>query len=164
VQRVVDQPDEGRDLVRGPARVHQPLARLGRVAGRADGRHHLVDVRHRHREAAEDVRPLARLAQLEGRAPRHHLLAEVEEGGQEPRSVSVSGRRRSAPACCSRTSLHRREAPELVQHHVGRGVALELDHHAHAVAVRFVLDVGDPLDPLVPRGLAMRSIIEALFT
>ena len=49
--------------------------------------------------------------------------------------------------------LQRREAVELVQHHVGDGVALELDDDAHAVAVAFVADVGDALDPLVAHEL-----------
>ena len=40
-------------------------------------------------------------------------------------------------------------APELVQHHVGNGVALQLDDDAHALAVGFVPDVGDALDPLL---------------
>ena len=42
--------------------------------------------------------------------------------------------------------LQRREAEELVQHHVGRGVAAQLDDDAHAEAVALVLDVGDALD------------------
>ena len=49
--------------------------------------------------------------------------------------------------------LQRREAVELVQHHVGHGVALELDHDAIAVAVGFVAQVGDALDLLLAHQL-----------
>ena len=42
--------------------------------------------------------------------------------------------------------LQRRVAVELVEHHLGHRAALELDDDAHAVAVRFVAEVGDPLD------------------
>ena len=49
--------------------------------------------------------------------------------------------------------LQRREAVELVQHHVGDRVALQLDDDADAVAVGLVADVGDALDPLVAHEL-----------
>jgi hypothetical protein len=45
--------------------------------------------------------------------------------------------------------LHRREAEKLVEHHLGRRVALQFDHHAHADAVGFVGDVADALDLLL---------------
>ena len=38
---------------------------------------------------------------------------------------------------------------ELVQHHVGNGVALQLDDDAHAVAVALVAQIGDALDQLL---------------
>ena len=40
-------------------------------------------------------------------------------------------------------------APELVEDDVGRGVALQVDDDAHALAVRFVANVGNALDALV---------------
>ena len=49
--------------------------------------------------------------------------------------------------------LRRGVPPELVEHDVGRGVALEVDDDAHALAVRFVANVGDAFDPLVLGGL-----------
>ncbi len=45
------------------------------------------------------------------------------------------------------------EAPELVEHHVGDGIALQLDDDAHAFAVGLVPDVGDALDALVAHEL-----------
>jgi len=41
------------------------------------------------------------------------------------------------------------EAVELVEHHVALGVALELDHHAVAVAVGLVAQVGNAVDFLL---------------
>ena len=154
VGRVVDQPDEGRDLGRGPAPLHQRRAGLGGVGRAADGGHHLVHVRHRHREAAQDVGALTSPSQLEGGAARDDLLAEGHEGGEE----LAQRERARAPAVerqhvAAEGDLHRREAEELVEDHVGGGVALEVDDDAHAGAVGLVLDVTDALDALVARGL-----------
>ena len=61
--------------------------------------------------------------------------------------------------------LHRREAEQLVQHHLGRRVALQLDHHAHADAVGFVLHMRRcPRSCLSRASSAIFSIIVALFT
>ena len=46
-----------------------------------------------------------------------------------------------------------RESIELVQHHIGHGVALQLDHDAHAFARRLVADVGDAFDLLLAHQL-----------
>jgi hypothetical protein len=40
------------------------------------------------------------------------------------------------------------QGEQMVQHHLGHGVPLELDDDAHAVAVRLVPEVGDALQPL----------------
>ncbi len=48
--------------------------------------------------------------------------------------------------------LRRRVPPQLVEHHVGRRVALQVDDDAHALAVRFIANVADALDPLVLGG------------
>ena len=49
--------------------------------------------------------------------------------------------------------LQRRELEQLVEHDVGIGVALDLDHHPHAVAVALVAQVGDALDLLLAHHL-----------
>ena len=83
-------------------------------------------------------------------APRHDLFAEGDEGGDhvlqghQLRTAAVERQHVDAEG-----RLQRREAVELVQHHVGRGVALELDHHAHAVAVALVAQIGDAFDALL---------------
>ncbi len=87
-------------------------------------------------------------------APRHHLLAEVEEGDQH-----VLQRQHLRPAAVQRdhvgaeARLQRGEAPKLVEHDVGDRVALDLDDDAHAVAVGFVAQIGDALDPLLAHQL-----------
>src|SRR5207342_3820444 len=45
--------------------------------------------------------------------------------------------------------LQRREAIELVEHDVRHRLALELDHHAIALAVALVAQVGDAVDLLL---------------
>ena len=82
-----------------------------------------------------------------GRAPGDDLLAEVDEGRDDvPQSHHLR------PAAAQRQHVHaeaglqRRVAVELVEHDLSHGAALELNHHAHAVAVGFVAQVGDALD------------------
>ena len=100
------------------------------------------------------MRAVARLAEQEFRAPPDHLLAERDEGGEnvleaeQLRAAAVQRHHVDAEA-----RLQRREAVELVQHHVGDRVALQLDDDADAVAVGFVADVGDALDALVAHEL-----------
>ena len=66
------------------------------------------------------------------------------------RSVSVSGRPpRIASMLAGKLDCAGRVPPELVEHDLGRRVALQVDDDAHALAVRFVADVGNALDPLV---------------
>ena len=49
--------------------------------------------------------------------------------------------------------LHRGVLVQLVQHHVGNRVALELDDDPHAVLVGLVVDAADPLELLLGREL-----------
>ena len=49
--------------------------------------------------------------------------------------------------------LKRRETEQLRQNDLGLRVALDFDHHAHAVAVGFVAQVGNALDLFVADGL-----------
>ena len=127
--------------------LHQRAARGGRVVGGADQRDHLVEVVEHEGQALEDVRARLGLAQVVDGAPDHHLAAEVEEVAQH-----LLQRERLRAAVDERQhvdaegGLQRRLLVELVERHVGRGVALELDHHADALAVALVAQVGDPVD------------------
>ena len=154
VARIVDQRDQGRDVARRPVARHQGLARLVGVARGADQPDHLVDIGDRDGEADQHVGAVARLVEQELGAPRDHLLAERDEGLQQV--LQVHHQRAAAVErhdVGAEGRLQRREAVELVEHHVGHGVALELDHDAVAVAVGFVAQVGDALDLLVAHQL-----------
>jgi hypothetical protein len=107
----------------------------------------------------------ARLAQFESRAASDNFFAE----GDEMREEIAQGELFGAAAVqrqhvAAEGGLHRREAVKLVQHHIGRGVALQFDHHAHADPVGFVGDVGDAFDLFVAHHFGDLSIIRALFT
>ena len=97
---------------------------------------------------------LAGLEQLELRAAGDDFLAEADE-----RLDEVAQRQRFRAAAAQRQHVGREArlgggvAPQLVEHDVGGGVALQVDDDADAFAVRFVADVGDALDALVLGGL-----------
>ena len=98
--------------------------------------------------------PVARLVQLELGAPGYHFLAKGDESADDVAQAQNFGAAAANSQHVGRErALRRRVAPQLVQHHLGRGVALQLDDHAHAEPAGFVADVGDALDPLVLRGL-----------
>ena len=150
VARVVHQRDQRRDVVGRPVAAHQGLAGRVRVRRGPDQADHLVDVGDRDGEAAQDVRPLAGLAEEELGPAGDDLLAEIHEGLEQVLQVHQLGAaavQRHHVAAEGR--LQRREPVELVQHHVGHGVALDLDDDAHARPVGFVAQIGDALDALL---------------
>ncbi len=154
VSRIGDQLHQRLDVLRRPAPLHQALARRGRIGRGADQRDHLVDIGDGRGETDQHMRAVARLAEQELRAAAHHLFAEGDEAGEDvlqPELLRPSAVQRHDVDAEAR--LQRREAVELVQHHVAHRVALQLDDHAHAVAVGFVADVGDALDALVAHQL-----------
>ena len=98
---------------------------------------------------------VARLAEQMLGAPGDHLLAEGDEQGEQvlqvhhQRTAAVERHHVGAEG-----RLQRRVAVELVEHDVGHGVALELDHDAIALAVELVAQRGDAVDLLLPPQLA----------
>ena len=142
-----DQRDQRARVHHRPVAAGEARAGLGGVLGLADQRDDLVDVGDGDGEARERVRPRPRLGKLVRGAPRDDLLAEVDEGRDD-----VLERQQLRPPAAQRqhvdpeTRLQRRVAVELVEHHLRHRAPLELDDDAHAVAVRFVAEVGDPLD------------------
>ncbi len=84
------------------------------------------------------------------RAAGDHLFAEAHEGADHLLQVHLLG-----PTAIERQHvdaegrLQLRVAIELVEHHLRRGVAAQLDHHAHAVPVALVAHIGDAFDALV---------------
>ena len=147
---IVDQGDVFKDAGSGPAAGHQLFARFRCISRGPDGRDDFVDVGHSHGQTTQDMAALARFAQEERGTARHNVLAEIDEAGEEAAQRQCLG-----PATVQRqhvaaeVGLHGRETEELVHHHFGRRVALQLDHDAHAVAVGFVLNMRDAFDLLV---------------
>ena len=150
VPRIGDQLHQRRDVFRGPIALHQLRPRGCRVRCLADQRDDLVDIRDGDGEADQDVGPLARFAQQMLDPAPDDLLAEVGESADHVLEVQHLG-----PAAVQRhhvaaeRALERREAIELIAHHVGHGLALQLDHDAHACAIAFVTNVGNAFDLLV---------------
>ena len=138
----------------GQSRAINAFARLVRILGFADERDHLVDIGDRDRQADQHMGAVARLAEQELGAPRHHLFAERDEGDEQ-----VLQRHHQRPAAVERhhvaaeTRLQRREAVELIENDVALGVALEFDHHAIAVAVALVAQIGDAVDAFLAHQL-----------
>ena len=139
---------------RGPSLSHQVLARLGRVLGFADQGDDAVDVGDGDGEPGQHMGFFPRFSEFEYGAPADHLFSEFDEGGDELLQVQhlrlahVQGQHVDAE-----TGLQGREPEQLRQNHLGFGVALQLDNDADAVAVGFVTQVGNALDPFVAYGL-----------
>ena len=152
--RLGDQQDQRRHVGRRPVPGHQAFARHRRIGRPANERDHLVDVGDGNGEADQHVGAVARVVELELGAPGDDLGAEADERLEQllqvhqPGPPAVQGERVDAER-----GLQRREAVELVQDDIGHGVALQLDHHPHAVAIALVPDLGDALDPLVAHHL-----------
>ena len=155
VARIVDQRDQRRDVLGRPVARHQLFARRRRIGRGADQLDDLVDVGDGHREADEDMGPVAGLVEQEAGAAGHHLLAELDERREHRRHVHQLGLAAvERDEVAAERALERREAVELVEHHVGHGIALQLDDDAQAVAVGLVADLGDALDALLAHEFA----------
>mmetsp|Transcript_36189 Transcript_36189/g.46929 ORF Transcript_36189/g.46929 Transcript_36189/m.46929 type:complete len:208 (+) Transcript_36189:1411-2034(+) len=147
---VVDQTDVSGNAFCRPAAGHQLFTRFSTISGGTDGGNHFVHVGYSHSQTAKDVAALTCFAQQVRCAASHHLFAEVNEGGQKAaqskllRTTAIQGQHVAA-----KVGLHWRKAEQLVQHHLGGGVALKLHNNANTVAVGFILNVGDSFDAFV---------------
>ena len=150
----LDQADILGDIADRPFARQQLGARFRRSGSAADDRDHLVEVGHRDHQAQQHMRAVARLVELELGPPGDDLFAEADEGLDD-----VAQRQRLGPAAADcehvgrEARLRGRIAPDLVEHDLGRGVALEIDDHAHSFARAFVANVGDAFDPLLLGGV-----------
>ena len=138
--------------------LHQAIARLLRRFAGTNQRDDRVDVVEGNDQALQNVGPFFRLAQIKLRATDHHIvpvldvvrhhLLQVEQLRTAFHQGDVVDRERG---------LKLRVLVQLIEHHIGDGVALQFVHDAHAVPVRLVPDLGDALDFFVVdqiRGLA----------
>ena len=151
VAGLVDQRQQRADIARPASRAPSAPSRAAAASGLARiSADHLVDVGDRDRQADQVVRPVARLAEFEARAAEDHLLAEADEGTAAPRCSPIcrGWPSSSASMLMPKRGLQLGEAEQLVQHHLGRRVALQLDDDAHAGAVALVAHLADALDLL----------------
>ena len=133
-----------------PEALHQVL--LGVVVAAADDLDDLVDVVLGDQQALQQVGALLGLFQVEAGPADDDLLLEFQvlvddvPQGQYFRLPLVFHKRQHIDG---KGGLQLGLGKQTVQHHLGIGVALELDHDTHTVAVGLVPDVGDTLQPLV---------------
>ena len=164
--QIVDQPEHGLDVPGRPVAFHQAVARGARIGRSADHLNDLIDIGDSNRKAHQDMGAVAGLVEQELGAAGDDLFAEGDEGDQK--ILQVHHLRTAAVErqhVGGKIALQRREAIELVQHHVRHRVALQLDHDAKAVAVGFVAQIAEIPSIFFSRtSSAMRSTIVALFS
>ena len=115
-----------------------------------DDAYYLVDVLRGYDETLEYVGTLLGLAQLIFSAAYHYFVAVGHKLADEFLEVECAGTSvDEGHVVDAERGLHLGHLVELVEHHVGVGVALELDDDAHALVVALVVDVGDAVELLV---------------
>ena len=125
-----------------------------RHLARANQLDDLVEVIEGEPEAFEDVRARLGLLQLELDPPPHDLAAELDElldeleQAQDLRPAARDGEHDDAEG-----RLQLRVLVEVVQDDLGHLAALQLDHDAHAIAIRLVAQVRDAFDRLLAHQL-----------
>ena len=123
---------------------HLPVARA------ANEGNHLVEVVEGDEQTFQDVGALLRFGQLVAGAAHHHLGAVLHEVLNQ--LLEVERHRASlhqADVVDAERALQLRVLKQVVEHHAGHGVAPQVVHDAHAVAVAFVAHVGNALNLLV---------------
>ena len=155
VARIVDQPDEGFHLGRGPGPGAQLVARRLGIRGATDQLDDLVDRRQSDHQTGQDMGPFTRLSKKIDRPPGHHFHAEFTKSRDDILEAHLLG-----PATVHGQHVHReaglqpRMPKQLVQHHVACRIASHLDDNPHAGAVGFVADIGNALNRLFTDKLA----------
>ena len=145
-----DQRQIGANLGRIPITRHQRFTGFGRAGAGADDAHDFVQVGDRNHQADQQVGPFACLHQFVLRTAGDDLLTELHKGvddvlhAHQFRASATNGQHVEG-----KTLLRRRVAPQLVQHHVRRRIALQIEHDAHAFAIGFIAQVRHALDALV---------------
>ena len=149
----LDQLDVGGDIANRPFARQQCFARRCRIGRPTNDPHHFIKIGNGNHQTKQDVGPVTCFVQFELGAAGDHFLAEGNEAADD-----IAQRQHFGPAAadcqhvCRERALCRGVAPKLVQNNLGGGIALQIDHHAHAQTARFVTDVRDAFDPLVLGG------------
>src|SRR5690606_30952761 len=133
-----------------PGGGNQAFLGFGRGRRALDQLDDRVDVRQRNGLAFENVATLARLAQLVHGPTGHHFTAVTDEHLEHV--LEVHGLRLTVDQRHDVDAEHTRHlglGVQIVQHHVRHFAATQLDHHAHAVLVGLVTQLGDAFDLLL---------------
>ena len=135
---------------KGEAADQRFLGRRRILAGPDDG-HDFIDMIQRLQEAFQNMSPGIGLVQLEAGPPGHDILLVLQiiidhlPQVQHPGLAVHQGQHIGAEVLLQAGMLI-----QIVQHHLGIDVLLQLDDDPHAVPVALVADVADPLQLLVP--------------
>ena len=129
----------------------------------ADQVDHFIQVLQGNAQPFQDMGALAGLLQLVLAAPADHLQAVVQV---DPQGLLQAQHARLAIHQCqhddAESALHGGMLVQVVQHPSRIGSLGQLDHDAHALAVRFIAQVGNALRRSSRTSSAMRSISEDL--
>ena len=153
--RIVDEGDESLHFGGRPGPCAQLVSGRFGIRSALDQFDDFVNRSQRHHEACQKMRALACLAEKMDRPPRHHFAPEFAEGGDDVlqphlfRAAAIHGKH-----VHRKTGLQPRMAPQLVQHHVARGIPLDFDDDPHPCPVGFVADVGNAFDGFLADKLA----------
>ena len=145
--------------------LHELNLRLARVRASADDAHDLVDVVQRDEQALQDVGAGLGLVQVVARPAGDDVLLMLQvviEHLSEREHLRLAVHQRQHDR--AEDVLHLRMLVEVIEHHSGVHVALELDDDAHALAVALVADVADAVQTLVVHQLRdlgnQRSLVD----
>ena len=129
--------------------LHEVVHGLLRSLRRADDVYHLVNIVASHDESFEYVCAVLRLFQVEFRASYGHIVTvfnKVAHAVFEREQAWAS--LHQCDAVHRERALQSRHLEQLVENHVGVGLALHVHHDAHALSSRLVVDVADALNLL----------------
>ena len=131
-------------------RGHERGTGARRIGSGTDQPDHGVQIGKRKEQTLKNVVALFRFPQQETRAAFNGFDAEAVKHLQHP----AQGEQLGLPVyerhhVGAEVGLQRREFEEVVQNHLGVGVAPQLDHDPHAVPIALVANIGDAFELLV---------------
>src|SRR6185369_11314523 len=138
------------DLARSLQLAHQPLSRFvnrARITNEHDDGVERID---RFRKPFENVRASTCLAQLVLGSLPHDLATKLDERLEhlfEIQDARLTIHDREIDH--TKRRLHRRQLVKLIEHDLRHRISFQLDHDAHAGAVRLVTQIGNTLDLLL---------------
>ena len=145
---LVNQNHQRLHIARRPGFCQQGVFGVLRARSVADKLNHRIEVFHCYCQTDQSMGAVAGFVQFVDRAPTDNLFTELDESGDNifqihhHRPTGVNRQHIHAEA-----RLQRRVFVQLVQNHVRLKITLDFNHHAHALTVGLVADVGNALHP-----------------